>query len=251
MVQPNYSDYMQGLEEEQPNGLQKTAGVLRSVGHKMSLIFPFNLLSLVGVPAMLTGLAAGLETLSELTKGKIWGGVKEAAAGTVDTATTFAMGWPMFLAGAPVFWLASVFTGIATGNSLQEVMRNGTKSLLNQMDGSDKAKQNQVDALTEYARSNRVLGMNPQVTAMNTAAVGYAPWVQQQQMMVPAAMAPAGYPGSNVPPNHWQETIARQEGVDPRARQARWMSGAENRENYQQLVAARREAELQSQLQGR
>lgn len=250
MAQQSYSDYMREQEEQQPTRLQRVADKLRSIGHKMSLIPVVNLLSFLGVPAIFTGVAAGLDTVSELTKGRLWGGVKQAVSGGVDTAATFAMGWAeTFTLGAPVWWASSVFTSIGTGDSLQEVLRTGTKSMLDSIDGTSAKNANKLDPLTEYARTHQVLGMEPQMTGAMTAGVGYAPWVPQQQMMVPAALAPSGYPGQNMPPNYWTNTIAQQEGVDPRVRQARWMSAAENRDNYQQLMAARREAELQAPVQ--
>jgi len=271
MEEQSYSEYMAEMEAQQPNRLQRFGQTLRSVGHKIAQIPVVNFLSVFFVPTMFTAAGNLFDSLGSVTKGKWSEGAKNLVAGMVDTLATEMMSWNYISSGSAIWWSASGVTALTTGDSLPEMLRTGTKSVLDSIDGSDKPQKalRRTDPLLEYARSNQVLGMQPQIMGANVVGMGYAPGVPQQPMMPQPMMQPMAQPAPQAMPqpmpqpampaaygpqpetsNYWTNTVAPQQGQQtPDPRQAGWAQAQQAPQSYREMLATREQQAAAAALQ--
>ncbi len=204
-----------------PSALEKVANAFRRVSHTMSMIPGIGLASgPVGL------IAAGFDSLDGFVNKGIKTGTKKALSGTVDAAVTGAIGSSFWM---PVNWV----TGLASGDSLGELARKGTRGVLDAMVADSKTP-------TDIAREMQVLGHAPMTRGAVPAGIGMAAALQPQM----AHTAPIN-PHTNqpMPANFWADKEAQRRGQSPEDARANYM-----RNNHEDAVALRQAAAQDAQL---
>src|SRR5688572_26539834 len=135
METDTYTKYLEQIENQKPSRLERVAETMRSLSHKMAMIPIVNFFLNSGKSPfafLLSGAAALFDFIGSVSHGRYKEGVKKLVSGGVDMAVVGAMAVTGLgaLGAASVWWVASAFSSIATGDTLPELLRKGTKSLL-------------------------------------------------------------------------------------------------------------------------
>lgn len=235
-------------EFKAPSRVERIASGMRGFVHKASLIpVVGHLLSFALYP--LSVVASVLDSGGAIAKGEYGEGFKRGVSGIADVAVTGAvlgvsataaalMGSSALVTGG-TFWLLNGLSAIITNDTLPEHARNLTRAALDTI--SPDAKENR--DLTYLARNSKVLGENPMTVGSRTAAVAFAPGMEQQMMTAPDNNGlPNPYAPNRMeamPTNHFTNQVAARRGMTPeQAEQARTAWVNNNRDEYRALRAA-------------
>lgn len=221
----DYDNNSDSYELSSPDEGKRLAHGMRKLGHTLIAIpIVGNLLGLIS--PLLTGVAALYESGSSFLEGRFSKAFKQLISGTVDTAVTAA-------STASLWWLVNAPLGLVSGATLPEYARRMTNWTLDSIDHAFTENKEQ----TDYARGNRVIGMNPSIGRMRMAGMGWSPSAAQA-MAVQSAPGIRSYNGMPQAPNYFTDRVAQERGMDPEQMRRNWMRDADNRQYFQELVAA-------------
>lgn len=227
-------------EPQAPTAGQKVAKTLRGVAHTLAAIPVVGWFGGWILGPGLSALAGAVESVDGFINRGFSSGVKSLVSGVVDTVATATVSanWWLF----PVNWITGL---VAPGfDTIPELARKGTQGILDSA-LPDKPISAQY---TDYARQNRVIGMNPRIIGSRPAAVGYSSMYAPEKAIYNDHMRPEHSNPMMAPHNYWTDTVAQQRGQDPETMRRNWMRDDGNRQHVEELMASReQQAALESQ----